>query len=349
MQEVEPTTASRVREEIAWASSRPNPLVLLSCTAREGVDFAITPRRSALGYNCIGMMFGSEKAVLRVLPLLAGGIRNVLVDVEGKKSFDLVGLAKAYLSGATIIPCKPNDATLEAFCFLLRKYAKMEIPDKSVVVYAMGNLGTKIAMRLAECGARVTVVSRDRNKCARVCDAMNLVLPRYCRHKIVCAGSLADLERGGFDILVSCASGHSVISAQTVSILRPEAIAVDVGIDNFSPEFYLHAERMNLRCFRLDTRLGFPYMLLPLLENSDPVFVRLCGSAILKNGVRIVSGGCVGERGNVIVDNVENPAQIIGVANGTGGILPDDKLDADLRLQIEKVVAYIQSRVEARD
>jgi len=39
------------------------------------------------------------------------------------------------------------------------------------------------------------------------------------------------------------------------------------------------------------------------------------------DGVPVVAGGAIGERGAVIVDDVENPARIVGVADGSGGLL----------------------------
>lgn len=38
-------------------------------------------------------------------------------------------------------------------------------------------------------------------------------------------------------------------------------------------------------------------------------------------GTRIVSGGVIGQRGNAVVDSVQEPARLIGIADGQGGLL----------------------------
>ncbi len=38
-------------------------------------------------------------------------------------------------------------------------------------------------------------------------------------------------------------------------------------------------------------------------------------------GMRIVSGGVIGQRGNAVVDSVQKPARLIGIADGQGGLL----------------------------
>jgi hypothetical protein len=42
-------------------------------------------------------------------------------------------------------------------------------------------------------------------------------------------------------------------------------------------------------------------------------------------GVQVVSGGVLGRRGDVVVDSITNPTRIIGIADGKGQLLPDEK------------------------
>jgi len=76
------TTEEKVENELRWLSSKPKPFVLLSCTARDGADFSITPRRSALGYDCIGMMFGDECVVRDGFPVL---FKQERVGLDGRR------------------------------------------------------------------------------------------------------------------------------------------------------------------------------------------------------------------------------------------------------------------------
>ncbi|GAA3324539.1 hypothetical protein GCM10020331_052820 [Ectobacillus funiculus] len=74
-----------------------------------------------------------------------------------------------------------------------------------------------------------------------------------------------------------------------------------------------------LNCFRLDVRLGFLYTLLPLLDDVRAFFNDVQGKAFVDN-ITIVSGGIIGASGDIIVDNIKHPRQVIGIANGLGGL-----------------------------
>ena len=42
------------------------------------------------------------------------------------------------------------------------------------------------------------------------------------------------------------------------------------------------------------------------------------------NNVNIVAGGYIGKKGDIVVDSIDSPSRIIGVADGRGKLLPVD-------------------------
>jgi hypothetical protein len=336
----------RVSRELAWVAQSAKPLALISTTAREGIRFAVTPRRSALGFDCICMMFGAEEPARMVLPLLDGKVSSILVDVESKKPISLMSLAKELAPGTHLIPCKPNDATLESLDLLIQDRIGFDLSGKRVMVYAIGNLGAKIALRMAERGAEVFATSRNAAKCNKICEALNLFLPKYSPHRIRPLKNMEDVGPASLDALISCTSSNGTLGREAAPLLKEHALVVDVGIDNFKPEFYTAAKLHNLQCFRLDIRIGLLYLLMPLYDNVHDFFEHACGSVVLDGNVRIVSGGFVGEKGSVIVDNIHAPTQIIGVANGIGGIIPEAELDPMQKELITTVRFHVESNVK---
>jgi hypothetical protein len=335
---------ARVQHELDWIKRRPRSLAMISTTAKNGIPFAVTPRKSALGYDCICMMFGEEAHARRILPLLAGQVSAILVDVEAKKSFSLEALCCELIPGMRLIPCKPNDATLESADLLLQARVGPDLYGKKIFVYALGNIGTKIAMRLAERGAEVFAFSRNTRKCRQVCDAINLVLPKYTPFPVRFVEKIEGLPSATFDAMLSCSSSSQNLGMEMVAAMKNRAVVIDVGIDNFKPEFYLTAKIRELQCFRLDIRIGFPYLLMPLFDHVDTFLNQACGCAMLDNRVCIVSGGFVGPRGAVIVDNIRTPTQAVGVANGVGGLIPEAEMEQEHREHIAVVRAYVESR-----
>ncbi|MFA5256591.1 MAG: aminotransferase class I/II-fold pyridoxal phosphate-dependent enzyme [Opitutales bacterium] len=334
---------ARVLHELEWVATRPQPLALVSTTAREGVKFAVTPRRSCMGYDCACFMLGTRETAQAVLPLLDGKVDAILVDVEGKQSLDLCTLAKELAPGTRLVPCKPNDATVESVDHLLGNRLGADLAGRRILVYGMGNLGSKIALRVAERGAQVFACSRDADKCRAVADAINAILPRFTRYKIQAIGDIEEAGADSLDAIVSCASGKGVVGAEAAALLRRGALAVDGGIDNFNPAFYEEASRREIVSFRLDTRIGYPYLLLPMIDFFEDFFTKVCGSVTLADGVCIVSGGYVGRRGAVIVDNFSAPTQIVGIASGTGGLMDEASFGPDELRSITIVKDHVES------
>lgn len=79
-------------------------------------------------------------------------------------------------------------------------------------------------------------------------------------------------------------------------------------------------------------RLGFAGLITRLIE-ADEFLNKIRGERIVE-GIRIVAGGVIGEKGDIIVDSISSPTTIIGVADGTGKILNDD---SEFRPKIEKI------------
>lgn len=74
-----------------------------------------------------------------------------------------------------------------------------------------------------------------------------------------------------------------------------------------------------LEVIRVDMRAGLNGAVAVTLETDHLVRVAR-GSAVIE-GVHVVAGGILGERGAVVVDSVTEPSVVIGVADGSGALL----------------------------
>ncbi|WP_379948538.1 NAD(P)-binding domain-containing protein [Ectobacillus funiculus] len=316
-----------------------NTVATVGMTSRKSVEFAVLPRRKALGFEAINFLVSSSQAAEECLRILDGRVKYIFIDVEAKKNLNLEYIAENNVKSSVIIPYKPNDATVEAADLFLLQYFKEAVREKEILIYGAGNIAGKLALRLAERGSNVYVFSRDYKKVELISEALNFILPRYSVNKIIPIENIKAFTNS-FDAVISFISAERVIDDDIICSLKEKALVLDGGINNFTPQFYEIASQKLLNCFRLDVRLGFLYTLLPLLDDVRAFFNDVQGKAFVDN-ITIVSGGIIGASGDIIVDNIKHPRQVIGIANGLGGLKDTNDYTVSDQENLTKVQKFI--------
>jgi hypothetical protein len=319
----------------AWIRDLTIDRVIVSCTARArgGAVVRLPDRRDAHG-PLAAVMVKTEGAAREVLAALDRPGRVLAVDVERKQAVDLMALARELVRFATVVPTKPNDATMRSLDVLLTHVLGPDLTGVTAGILGTGNLGFKSVLLLAERGASVRVIGRDVGAVRRTVDAVAAVLPAFTPER---PAPINDGDR--LALLVTAVSGTAVVGPEWVGRLAPGAVVVDVGIDNVSPQFCEVALAAGVQVLRLDTRAAEAQVLWPAPGFFDGTFGR--GTI---GGVRVVAGGVVGWRGDVVVDDRSQPSRVIGVASGSGGLVPEHDLTDKQREGVHHVRAVLLGR-----
>lgn len=124
-----------------------------------------------------------------------------------------------------------------------------------------------------------------------------------------------------YDILLGCSIFSPYSNISQIKLYKFSSI-YDIGIGNFDINFL--SEQRTIGCsniFRSDDRTGISSVVLGLME-TDYLIKHSIGRKTIC-GINLVSGGSLGLYGDIVVDNIEDPEKIIGVANGEGGFKKD--------------------------
>jgi len=121
-----------------------------------------------------------------------------------------------------------------------------------------------------------------------------------------------------------------------VNYLEEEAHIYAARAHAFSVSFWEAAMARGFPMFRVDSRCGFAAEL-DLVVETKKLVDSMCISAI--DDIPIVSGGAIAPRGTVIVDSIRQPSQVIGTADGFGGLLRNEEVH--FKDAIEKIRAKI--------
>ncbi|MFH1676069.1 MAG: hypothetical protein ABIC40_03505 [bacterium] len=145
----------------------------------------------------------------------------------------------------------------------------------------------------------------------------------------------------GIDIIIGAAIYEQVITRELIGAIDGNPLIVDAGIGTLTPSATSYAHENGLSVIRVDNRAAMAGTLFSLIQSYDLV-TRVMGSGEI-DGVRVVAGGIVGKPGDIIVDSIDSPSVVIGIADGTGKVryLPENEEE---RVTLEKVKAAISER-----
>ncbi|WP_370222586.1 NAD(P)-binding domain-containing protein [Cytobacillus sp.] len=333
----------KIKKELK-SFTAPNSITVatVGMTSRDSAPFTVLPRRKTLGFETINFLISNIHSAEKCLNFLDGKVKYILIDVESKKNVDLESIAKKTIKSSIVKSYKPNDATVEAADLYMLNYFKDFLKDKKILIYGAGNIAGKLALRLAERGAEIYIYSRDKNKVSLLVNALNLILPRYSLNRIKQLQNFEEMS-DFFDAIISFISSKQVINHNIIQSLKENALVLDGGINNFTHEFYKNSSKKRLNSFRLDVRLGFLYSLIPLMDYTEKFFREVQGKSSIEE-IKLVSGGIIGNEGDIIVDSIKSPTQVIGIANGLGGTKEIGKYNLTDIKNLEMVQKYISEK-----
>ena len=294
-----------------------------------------------------GTVVCDEKSAIEIAETIDGNVDYVLVDVEKKipsnNPNELANIEKVVrekIIKSKIWVYKANDITVDAIDLLLVQLTKNDsrgMGGKKVAIIGSGNIGSKIALKLVERGARIFITRRDRKKLKLIAEAINLIKPLYTESKVK---AIIDNEKAAMkaDILIGTAPGVSVISRRMIKNISNEAIVIDVGKGTLDNEALELAEERKIPIYRLDVTAAIEG-LLTSLHSSEYIQEKIIGRRKI-NGINVVSGGLFARRNEIVLDNVWNPKHIYGISNGSGDF--EQKITKEQNLLINKLKASLK-------
>ncbi|MCG1027067.1 hypothetical protein [Virgibacillus halodenitrificans] len=307
--------------------------ITINGTAKDGEEFKVLPRRFANDTAISGFLVNEEQLLVKTLCFFDGKVDTIFVDVERKKRINLFEIANNTLTKSKLVALKTNDMTIEACDALVRYHFQDDLREKNIIVIGTGNLASKITLRLSERQANVFILGRNEKKERLVTNGLNSFLPAYSPKIKLLRNQNGSVQ---LDAIISFISGKFTEESLLNQHLRKETFIVDGGINNFSGGFIKRVIEQGMTITRLDVRLGLPYQFLSTSDFATNFFTDVYGEKKW-NEEYLVSGGFIGEEGAVIVDNIKEPVQIIGIADGMGGVKHNEKLTESNRESIRKI------------
>ena len=282
-----------------------------------------------------------------------GKVEYVLVDAEKKvgpepeyfgegNRGNIERAVRDVLKKSKVLTYKGNDLTVDSIDCVLTQLARdvTGIGGKKVAIIGAGNLGAKLALRLVERGADVVITRRSRRKVETIAKALNFIKPERTFGQVV-ATTNNDEAAMDADILIGVTTGVPVITTGMVDRVSDGALIMDAGKGCLFPDAVSRARERGLTLLRVDVRSGFDGHVAMLLRTENMLRQALGRRVVDK--ISVVSGGLLASEGEIVVDDVDAPARIYGVANGQGDFVR--KLSAEQANEILALQESIDRRI----
>jgi len=227
-------------------------------------------------------------------------------------------LPKVYplIKKSKIFQIKSNDFTAESAFALLSNFF-MPLSKKKILIIGSGNIGSKLALKLVECGSNVFIKNSTKFSTKNVTNAINTLKPKECSNKAISIST----KIPKMDCIISFTRGIPVINSDLIKIVKKEGLILDGGTGTISDDALRLAGKLGLNVMRLDTRKGFETQT-KLIIDTKMLLTEFHGYKKCKD-FNIVAGGYIGNLGDIVVNDIKNPRKILGVADGKGKLLED--------------------------
>jgi len=307
----------------------------ISTTAKQEESAYLTPVRICKDFVLAGCIIFDQKNLSSLLGKIDGKVDIILSDSEkvipfhaDELNYELVKksgqLGEATISSicfqtikkSKVFEFKPNDLTVNAtWSFLSQRFRFLS--GKKISILGAGNIGSKLALKLVECGAEVHLHRRDFYKGHHIVHGLNLIKPEgvianiHFHQNIMQASFLSD-------ILIGASNGHPVIDSDVVNSVKKSCLIVDLGKNNLTKKAIKIAAQHSVEIYRTDVTPAIESYVHEVLKMQD-ILENSYGKKEL-DFCNIISGGFFGGLGDVVVDRINNPKRIIGVAQGDGAL-----------------------------
>ncbi|MFN8255586.1 MAG: NAD(P)-dependent oxidoreductase [Bacteroidales bacterium] len=302
----------KIKEKLLASDKK--KLLSISTTANvNNPDFVVGSLRETETTLAGNIILRSANYIEEIISFFDGLVDYFLLDPEVKNELhDLEQHAKKWIKKSKYLVYKPNDFTVAALDMLIAVKSG-SLAGKKIAILGSGNIGAKTALVLCERGAHVYLYDKDAEKSEKVAIGFNLVAKSI--QKIIPVSTMEEIKE--IDIVIGCTPGIKAITKEIV--IKTKNYLVDAGNGCFTGEAIACAKETNKPIYVLSSFPGYYGM----IENWIKTMAMNERKKIKKVSslVSLISPGILGTRGDILVDNPENPTKIIGICDGTGDVL----------------------------
>ena len=214
--------------------------------------------------------------------------------------------------------------------YFLSTYFK-DMSGKKIVIIGPGNIGLKLSLKIVESAANVYMCAKNTKK-IDIINSLNKIKQDSVMSKIHFSDNPIEVTKDA-NAIIGCTNSQQVINAEMVNAMDNKGIIIDIGKGNLTKDGLDAAGKRGINAWRADISPMLRSMINSSIEMHE--FKKNSYGASNKfTNFMVVSGGYIGNRYDIIVDNYKKIRFIIGVCDGSGSIMVklDHKAEENLKV-----------------
>lgn len=304
-------------ESLVRLTNKRSVLILLQHTKEEDLEVCVPAVRESIS-NIIGFVsLGDEISLPYLIGRSVGIVDTIMMDIDLKRknTREIHAMAAKLAMDYGIPIAFYSDYSTwvsSAIAFMLeveQKESMKTIFESRLLLVGKNALATRMVLELIGKGIDVYVFEKEYPTLSFPVTGGRMEIESSYIHKTAMALGMQ------YDILVGCEIQSRCSFMEDLSTMEFGQI-YDIGISNFSQDFLKRQRQSGAKVYRSDDRAGISGMVVNLMETSELVSCRLGRTSV--GGISVVSGGYMGELGDVVVDNCNDAHVVFGIANGDG-------------------------------
>ena len=298
----------------------------IATTSKQENDPYLTPIRKNDVFVVCGCVIFEQSILDQIIEIIDGCVDYVLVDSEKKipvrvhpelrviETGNLSKICFQKIQKSKILEYKPNDITVNSTWSFLSQRLNF-LSGKKISILGSGNIGSKLALKLVECGVSVSIFRRNTYKGYLISQGLNFIKPENTVSNITFHENILQTTFMS-DVLIGAANGVPVINTDILESLKKNSIIVDLGKNSLTKDAVKFALKNNLEVYRADITAAFEGFIHEAIK-MDQILNDSYGKKDY-GYCTIVGGGALGSSGDIVVDNISQPKIVIGIAAGDG-------------------------------
>ena len=297
-----------------------NKIVVLATTAnKNNKNVHIGPLKSYSSDVAINLVFSNLKNLSEIINIFDGNIDLFAIDTEVKNNINNFKMeATKYIKKSSLFYFKPNDYTLTAAEIFISHLTNHKLLSRTLIC-GLGNIGTKLALKLVEMGIIVEIIEKKNNeKAKKIAEVINLISSSQIKIDV----SDSNKSKKVLDIILFCNSAKYEIKKNIISRITSETIIIDIGMGVIGPKSKEIFINLGCSIYSLNTEPGF-WGVYTTYNQFSKIFKGF-GRKIINEKLVIVSIGVYGNKGDILVDNINEVTKVFGICNGEGSLMENE-------------------------